>query len=105
MLYSNNKFVYFTVQSLRHLHISAGEQATNSLLRLLAPLTSFIFIALGQPLPVPSAKLLHCREKQARYIDPKTQSTNSHFNPLGGKRDKWLRIAKPLSFLLSRAGH
>lgn len=56
MLYSNNKFVYFTVQSLRHLHISAGEQATNSLLRLLAPLTSFIFIALGQPLPVPSAK-------------------------------------------------
>lgn len=37
----------------------------------------------------PLPRLLLCSEKQAGYIDPKRQSTNSHFNPSGGKALFW----------------
>lgn len=78
MLYASNKFVSFTACSLRHPHISAGEQATNSLLRLRSE-ASF-FSALGQPSSSPLPK----QQEGSKCSDLKRQNTNITFNPLGG---------------------
>lgn len=57
----------------------------------------------------PLPRLLHCREKEAGHINPKRQSTNSHFNPSGGKalvwkkkRDNWLQVQSFAGFPLSQ---